>query len=195
MLSVEMCAARAKSARSYRTGSRNTTSASAITCALTGVAPRLATGRGTGLAPTAHERKIAVVDAILKRHLTRKAEPVEVLRCIGGLEIAAMTGMMLAAPRHRIAIVADGFISTAAACLAVAIEPAVRGYLIAGHCSEEPGHKILLDHLQLKPLLNLDMRLGEGSGAVLAMPILESAVALYSEMATFASAGVSEASA
>jgi nicotinate-nucleotide--dimethylbenzimidazole phosphoribosyltransferase len=176
-------------------GIGNTTSASAITCALTGVAPRLATGRGTGLAPAAHERKIAVVEAILKKHLARKAEPVEILRCIGGLEIAAMTGMMLAAPRHRIAIVADGFISTAAAGLAVAIEPAVHGYLIAGHRSEEPGHKLLLDHLRLKPILNLDMRLGEGSGAVLAMPILESAVALYSAMATFATAGVSEASA
>jgi nicotinate-nucleotide--dimethylbenzimidazole phosphoribosyltransferase len=176
-------------------GIGNTTSASAITCALTGVSPTHATGRGTGLAPAAHERKIAVVEAILKRHFTGKAEPVEILRCVGGLEIAAMTGMILAAPSHRIAIVADGFISTAAASLAVAIEPCVRGYLIAGHRSEEPGHKLLLDHLQLDPLLNLDMRLGEGSGAVLAMPIVESAIALYSEMATFATAGVSEASA
>jgi nicotinate-nucleotide--dimethylbenzimidazole phosphoribosyltransferase len=105
-----------------------------------------------------------------------------------------MTGMVLAAARHRLPIVTDGFIATSAAALAYAIEPKVRGYLIAGHRSQEPGHRILLDYLQLKPLLSLDMRLGEGSGAVLAMPIIESAVALYSQMATFASAGVSEVS-
>jgi nicotinate-nucleotide--dimethylbenzimidazole phosphoribosyltransferase len=117
--------------------------------------------------------------------------PMDVLRCVGGLEIAAMVGMVLTAARHRLVVVADGFISTAAAALAVAIAPRVRGYLVAGHRSEEPGHKILLDHLGLTPVLTLDMRLGEGTGAVLAMPILESAFCLYQQMATFASAGVS----
>jgi nicotinate-nucleotide--dimethylbenzimidazole phosphoribosyltransferase len=177
-------------------GIGNTTAASAITCALTGSTASLATGRGTGLDSDAHTRKIAVIEAILAMHLTSQAasNPLDILRCVGGLEIAAMTGMMLAAPRHRIAILVDGFISTAAAALAVALEPNVRGYLIAGHRSEEPGHKLLLDLLELTPLLALNMRLGEGSGAVLAMPIVESAIALYTQMATFASAGVSEAS-
>jgi nicotinate-nucleotide--dimethylbenzimidazole phosphoribosyltransferase len=101
--------------------------------------------------------------------------------------------MILAAARHKLVIIVDGFISTAAAALATAIAPTVRGYMIAGHQSEEPGHKLLLSHLKLTPLLALDMRLGEGTGAVLAMPIVESAVALYTQMATFASAGVSGA--
>jgi len=177
-------------------GIGNTTAASAITCAITGSAESLATGRGTGLDDAAHARKIAIVAAILKKHFANHASPapLEILRCVGGLEIAAMTGMILAAARNRVAIVADGFISTAAAALAVALEPKVRGYVIAGHQSEEPGHRLLLDYLKLTPILRLDMRLGEGSGAVLAMSILESAIGLYSQMATFASAGVSEAS-
>ena len=104
-----------------------------------------------------------------------------------------MTGMMLGAANHRIAIVADGFISTAAAALALACAPAMRPYLFVGHQSEEPGHRILLEHLGLAPILHLNMRLGEGTGAVLALPILESALRLYSEMATFTSAGVDQA--
>jgi nicotinate-nucleotide--dimethylbenzimidazole phosphoribosyltransferase len=177
-------------------GIGNTTSASAITCALTGSPASLATGRGTGLNGEAQRRKGAIVEAILNRHFTDRVapSPLEILSCVGGLEIAAMTGMVLAAARHRLALVADGFIATSAAALAVALEPKVRGYLIAGHRSEEPGHRLLLDYLGLTPILTLEMRLGEGSGAVLAMPIIESAVSLYSQMATFASAGVSEAS-
>ena len=176
-------------------GIGNTTSASAITCALTGSAASVATGRGTGLDAEAHVRKVAVVDAILKKHFTAAPTPIDILRCAGGLEIAGITGMVMGAARHRLVVVADGFISTAAAALAVALAPNVRGYLIAGHRSEEPGHGILLDYLELKPILSLEMRLGEGSGAVLAMPVIESAIALYGQMATFASAGVSEASA
>jgi nicotinate-nucleotide--dimethylbenzimidazole phosphoribosyltransferase len=177
-------------------GIGNTTAASAITCALTGAQPSIATGRGTGLEDAAHQRKIAVIAEILRNFAQRAPTPtaVETLRNLGGFEIAAMTGMVLAAAQHSIPVVADGFISTAAAALAVAIAPDVRGYLFAGHRSEEPGHRLLLGHLQLEPILTLNMRLGEGSGAVLAMPIIESALALYSQMATFASAGVSEAS-
>jgi nicotinate-nucleotide--dimethylbenzimidazole phosphoribosyltransferase len=175
-------------------GIGNTTSASALTCALTAASPAHATGRGTGLDPAAHQRKIEVVQAILARHFTPSTPPLELLRTMGGLEIAAMAGMILAAARHRLVIVIDGFISTAAAALAVALAPNVQGFLIAGHQSEEPGHKLLLDHLHLHPVLTLNMRLGEATGAVLAMPILESALALYTHMATFASAGVSEAS-
>jgi nicotinate-nucleotide--dimethylbenzimidazole phosphoribosyltransferase len=175
-------------------GIGNTTSASVITCALIGAAPVTATGRGTGVEHARHQHKIEVVAAIVNKHFSHAALPLDVLRCAGGLEIAAMTGMVLAAARHKLIIVIDGFISTAAAALAVAIAPATRGYLIAGHQSEEPGHKLLLDHLQLHPVLALNMRLGEGTGAVLAMPILASALALYTQMATFTSAGVSEAS-
>jgi nicotinate-nucleotide--dimethylbenzimidazole phosphoribosyltransferase len=174
-------------------GIGNTSSASAITCALTGAAPSLATGRGTGLTDAAHAHKISIIAGTLKRH--NATGPLDILRCLGGLEIAAMTGMILAAARNHTAIVIDGFISTAAAALAVALELRVRGFLIAGHRSHEPGHRLLLDHLDLTPILDLHMRLGEGSGAVLAMPILDSAAALYAQMATFTSAGVSEASA
>jgi nicotinate-nucleotide--dimethylbenzimidazole phosphoribosyltransferase len=176
-------------------GIGNTTSASAITCAMTGSSPALATGHGTGLTSEAHTRKVSVVQSVIELHFGNAANPSprDILRCVGGLEIAAMTGMMLTAASQRLVIVVDGFISTAAAALAVAISPAVQGYLIAGHRSEEPGHKLLLDHLQLTPVLSLNMRLGEGSGAVLAMPILESAISLYTQMATFVAAGVSGA--
>lgn len=176
-------------------GIGNTTSAGAITCALTGASAAIATGRGTGLESEAHARKIRIVEALIAKHCPNsRLAPFEILRCLGGLEIAAMVGMTLAAARHRIAVVADGFISTAAAALAVAIEPKVLGYIVAGHRSEEPGHQLLLDHLRLTPILSLGMRLGEGTGAVLAMPVIESALSLYTQMATFASAGVSEAS-
>ena len=104
-----------------------------------------------------------------------------------------MTGMILGAARHRLGIVVDGFISTAAAAIAQGMAPAVHGYLFAGHQSQEPGHRVLLQHLGLKPILELDMRLGEGSGAVLAMPVIEAAAAIYGQMSTFASAGGSGA--
>ncbi len=176
-------------------GIGNTTAASAITCALTGAAAELATGRGTGVEPLAFANKVRVVQAAVAKHFRGAANvpPIGVLRRIGGLEIAAMAGMVLAGARHGVVVVLDGFISTAAAAIAVGMAPNALGYLIAGHCSEEPGHKILLDHLQLTPVLSLRMRLGEGTGAVLAMPVIESAVALYQQMATFSSAGVSEA--
>ena len=176
-------------------GIGNTTSASAITCALTGLSAARVTGRGTGVAADVLARKVDVIDAAVRLHFAELPEAMEVLRCVGGLEIAAMCGMMLQAARHRMGIVLDGFICTAAAALAAAMEPSVRGYMMAGHCSQEPGHRVLLNLLELEPVLALEMRLGEASGAVLAMPVIESAVALYREMATFGSAGVSEASA
>jgi nicotinate-nucleotide--dimethylbenzimidazole phosphoribosyltransferase len=176
-------------------GIGNTTAASAITCALTGAAAERATGRGTGVEPSAFTNKVRVVEAAVAKHCRGAAtvQPMDVLRCVGGLEIAAMAGMVLAGAKHYVVVVLDGFISTAAAALAVGIAPNALGYLIAGHRSEEPGHKLLLDHLQLTPVLSLGMRLGEGTGAVLAMPVIESAIALYHQMATFSSAGVSEA--
>jgi nicotinate-nucleotide--dimethylbenzimidazole phosphoribosyltransferase len=180
-------------------GIGNTTSASAVTAVLTRQATAAVTGKGAGLEKSAKENKIRVVDAILQKHFGKnpyasESPPFEVLRRVGGLEIAAMVGLVLGAARYRIAIVTDGFISTAAAALAYTLEPRVSEYLFAGHRSEEPGHRFLLEYLGLDPILTLNMRLGEGTGAVLAMPIIESALRLYSDMATFASAGVSGAS-
>ena len=178
-------------------GIGNTTAASAIAAVLTKEPIDTLTGRGTGLDVEERERKVKVIDQSLQRHfggLMVVPEPLEILRCVGGLEIAAMTGFILGAAAHQIAVVCDGFISTAAAAVAYAIAPQVSGYLFAGHCSEEPGHRYLLRYIGLTPILNLDMRLGEGTGAVLAMPLIESSVRLFSEMATFSSAGVSEKS-
>jgi nicotinate-nucleotide--dimethylbenzimidazole phosphoribosyltransferase len=179
-------------------GIGNTTAASAITSVLTDKPVAHVTGKGTGLDGDAQAHKRQIIETVVRKHfptvgIDLAAEPLEVLRRVGGLEIAAMTGLILGAARSGMAVVADGFISTAAAAIAFAIEPRVRGYLFAGHQSEEPGHRVLLEYLGLKPILTLNMRLGEGTGAVLAMPIIESAMCLYNEMATFASAGVSEA--
>jgi nicotinate-nucleotide--dimethylbenzimidazole phosphoribosyltransferase len=176
-------------------GIGNTTAASVMTAALTGVTAGLVTGRGTGLDGDAYAHKCRIVEAVVRRHFAQPAGPRDILRCAGGLEIAAMTGMILGAARREMAIMMDGFISTAAAAIACGLVPSVRSYLFAGHQSQEPGHRILLAHLQIEPILDLDMRLGEGSGAVLAMPILEAAMRLYQEMATFASAGISGATA
>jgi nicotinate-nucleotide--dimethylbenzimidazole phosphoribosyltransferase len=178
-------------------GIGNTTAASAITSVLTNKPVGFVTGKGAGLDAAALEHKRQIIGAIVEKHfplgIDLVPDPLEVLRCVGGLEIAAMTGLILGAARSGIAVVADGFISTASAAIAFAIEPRVRGYLFAGHQSEEPGHGVLLEYIGLKPILSLNMRLGEGTGAVLAMPIIESAMCLYNEMATFASAGVSGA--
>jgi nicotinate-nucleotide--dimethylbenzimidazole phosphoribosyltransferase len=178
-------------------GIGNTTAASAITSVLTQAPVGLVTGNGTGLNPSSRAHKLEVIRAVVQRYFqtNTKPDPLEVLRCVGGLEIAAMAGFILGATRHGIAVVADGFISTTAAAIAFSIEPRVKGYLFAGHQSEEPGHRVLLDYINLKPILSLNMRLGEGTGAVLAMPIIESAMGLYNQMATFASARVSEAKA
>jgi nicotinate-nucleotide--dimethylbenzimidazole phosphoribosyltransferase len=180
-------------------GIGNTTAASVITAVLTGQPAAAVTGKGTGLDEHAHQRKISIVDAIMRKQFGENSriadtQPLELLRRAGGLEIAAMIGLVLGAARYQIPVITDGFISTAAAAVAYAIEPQVKEYLFAGHRSEEPGHRFLLEYLRLDPILTLDMRLGEGTGAVLAMPIIESALRLYSEMATFASAGVSGAS-
>jgi nicotinate-nucleotide--dimethylbenzimidazole phosphoribosyltransferase len=174
-------------------GIGNTTAASVMTAALTGLPASLVTGKGTGVESEAYAHKCRVVESVVNRHFPEMTSPREILRRGGGLEIAAMTGLMLGAAQRKIAIVVDGFISTAAAAIACGLEPAVRPYLFAGHRSQEPGHRVLLAHLEMEPILDLDMRLGEGTGAVLAMPILESAMRLYQEMATFTSAGISGA--
>lgn len=178
-------------------GIGNTAAASAITAALTGESAERVTGTGTGVSGIAFDHKRRVVQSAVELHFPSYAEcrpdPLDVLRCVGGLEIAAICGFILSAARHRIAIVIDGFISTAAAAIACLVEPAVRGYLFAGHLSEERGHRALLDLIGLRPLLDLNMRLGEGTGAVLAFHIIEAAARIYNEMATFDSAGISGA--
>ena len=177
-------------------GIGNTTAASAIAVMLTKQPSASVTGMGTGLDSAGKIHKQTIIDESIQMHFGGRVpdtSPMNILRAVGGLEIAAMTGFILAAAAHRQAVVCDGFISTAAAALAFAMAPHVRGYLLAGHCSEEPGHRHLLRFIGLSPILGLDMRLGEGTGAVLAMPIIESALRLFTEMATFSSAAVSTA--
>jgi nicotinate-nucleotide--dimethylbenzimidazole phosphoribosyltransferase len=179
-------------------GIGNTSAATAIAAALSGRPVRELTGRGTGLDGPRCEAKSQIIEKALRLHFGEyeqiRPDAVDVLACVGGFEIAAIAGMVLGAAAHRIAVVIDGFICTAGAAVACAIAPDARGAIIAGHLSQEPGHRVLLEGMGVKPLLQLDMRLGEGTGAVLTFPLIESAVRIYNEMATFDSAGVSGAS-
>ncbi len=173
-------------------GIGNTTAAAALAAVFTGRSPAELVGRGTGLDDEGLQRKIRVVEAVLARHRPQAQAPLDTLAAVGGLEIAALAGAMLAAAERRIPVLLDGYIVTAAALVAVALQPRVRDYLIAAHASAETGHRWMLAFLGLEPLLRLDLRLGEGTGAVLALPLLEAAVRLLQEMATFDEAGVSE---
>jgi nicotinate-nucleotide--dimethylbenzimidazole phosphoribosyltransferase len=173
-------------------GIGNTTAAAAITAALTGCSVREAVGRGTGADDACLARKISAIERALAFHDGQLANPIDVLTRMSGLEIAAMCGFCLGGAARRVPIMIDGFIATAAAALAARIEPAVKDYLFSAHLSAEPGHRRLLDFLGLVPLLNLDMRLGEGTGAVLAIQLLQAAAAAFTGMATFASAGISD---
>lgn len=174
-------------------GIGNTTAASAIAAALTGSAPDLVTGRGTGADDATYKRKVAAVTDALRINRPRERDALDVLRGVGGLEIAALCGVCLGAAANRIAVVTDGFIATAAAALAVRLCDATKDYLFAAHLSTEPGHQALLDVIKQKPLLDLDMRLGEGSGAALALPIIAAAVEVFRGMRTFAEARVATA--
>ena len=171
-------------------GIANTTSAAALVCAFTGVAPPQAVGRGTGIGDAVRTRKVAVVEAALARHRPDISDPLGVLAALGGLEIAALVGCMLEAARGRRPVVLDGLVTNAAALVAAALEPHVVGYLLAAHESPEPSARIALEHLQLRPLLELDMRLGEGTGACLGVALLRTAVLTQASMATFATAGI-----
>jgi len=173
-------------------GIGNTTSASAIAAALTRRPATVVTGRGTGLDDEAVARKAAVVERALALHASAIGSPLGILECVGGFEIGAICGACLGAAAYGTLVVVDGFISTAGAALAAGIAPTAREYMIAGHRSVEPGHRALLDLLGLRPILELDMRLGEGTGAALAVPVIAGAVATFREMATFESAGVSD---
>jgi nicotinate-nucleotide--dimethylbenzimidazole phosphoribosyltransferase len=169
-------------------GIGNTTPSSVLTAWFTGKNAREVVGRGTGAGDEMLEHKIRVVETALARVQPR--DVLEALCEFGGLEIAAMTGVMLGAAAGRAAVIVDGFIAGAAAMVAVALEPRVRDYLHASHVSREPGHRAQLAWLQLEPLFDLGLALGEGTGAALAMPLLEAAARTLSEMATFESANV-----
>jgi nicotinate-nucleotide--dimethylbenzimidazole phosphoribosyltransferase len=194
---VELAALAAKPGRTLvgtgEMGIGNTTVASAITTVITGRPASQVTGMGTGLDPLGVERKIAVIERAIAVNRPNPSDPFDILQKIGGLEIAGLTGLMLGAAARRLAVVVDGFISTAAAALACAIEPRVGAFLFAAHRSSEPGHEALLELIGHRPLLDLRMRLGEGTGSALAMAVIESAAKLFNEMATFSSAQVSGA--
>ena len=172
-------------------GIGNTSSASAICAAMTGTDVALVTGRGAGLDDAGLERKIAVIRRGFELHEPDPADPDGVLAAIGGFEIGFLAGLMLRLAERRVAIALDGFIVTSAALIAHALNPRVADYMFACHLSVEPGHRVALDHLGLRPLLNLEMGLGEGSGAAIGMTIIEAAARLHSGMATFDEAAVS----
>jgi len=171
-------------------GIGNTTAASALTSALTGADPGRVTGRGTGLDEPAWRRKVEVVRRALAVNRPDPRDPLGVLAALGGLEIAGLVGVILAGAARRLPVVLDGFIATAAALVAVRLCPPSREYLVASHRSAEPGHRVLLETLGLAPYLDLGLRLGEGTGAALGIGLLRAALACYTEMATFAEAGV-----
>ena len=173
-------------------GIGNTTSSSAITAALAGRPPAETTGRGTGRTDRELAHKIAVVERAIAVNRPDPSDGLDVLAKVGGFEIGVLAGVVLGGALARRAVVLDGFISGAAGLIAYSMCPNVRDYLVAAHRSAESGHRAVLSHMGLRPLLDLDMKLGEGTGAVLAMGLLEAAAACLTEMATFDEAGVSD---
>jgi len=171
-------------------GIGNTTASSAVMAALTGYSPQRLVGSGTGIDDHGVVHKTAVVERALAYHCLKPDQPLEVLSKVGGLEIAGLAGLMIGAAACRCPVVIDGFISSVAALVAVRINALVLPFIIPSHLSREPGHAFLLEHLELKPYLHLNMRLGEGTGAALTMHLVEAAARILSEMATFTEAGV-----
>ncbi len=172
-------------------GIGNSTAAAALLCALTGLSPEQGTGRGTGLDDAGLMRKRRVIFQALELHKIPRNEPLRILRTFGGFEIAMMAGFLLGAAANRLPSVVDGFISSASFLMAWALAPQLDRYVFFAHESAEPGHSHLLSYVGAKPLLNLGMRLGEGTGAALAMHILRTAVGLFNRMATFEEAAIS----
>jgi len=177
-------------------GIGNTTAAATIAAALLGTSAELMTGSGTGLDVAGRERKAQIIAAALSHHgLGNAAADPELIMCaVGGLEIVAIVGAIIAAAQRRIPVLVDGFIVSVAALLAVRLNRSCRPYLLFSHRSAEQGHRLVLDALEARPLLDLDLRLGEGSGAALALPLVRLACALHNRMATFAEAAVPGAS-
>ncbi len=176
-------------------GIANTTAASALTAALTARAPADVVGRGTGIDAATLAHKAEVIARALALHRPDRADPLDVLAKLGGFEIAGLCGLTLGAAAARVPLVVDGFISGAAALVAARLCPAASGYLIASHRSAEPGHAAVLEALSTRPLLDLGLRLGEGTGAALAMGLVDAALLILHEMATFDSAAVTDSGA
>ena len=173
-------------------GIGNSTAAAALTAAYLGLPASEVVGRGTGVDDAGVTRKIAAVDRALAVNRPDPGHALDVLARLGGFEIAGLAGVMLGAASRRVPVLVDGFIASTAALAAVRICPRVAAFLLAGHRSVEPGHRRVLEALGLRPLLDLELRLGEGTGAVLAMPLVDASLLLLEEMATFAQAGVSD---
>ena len=192
-LAAELVAAGAGIVAVGEMGIGNSTAASAICAALLPASPALVCGRGTGLDDAGLERKVATVEQALAVNAVDAADGLGVLAALGGFELAVLTGVILGCAAARVPVLLDGFITGAAALVAARLAPGAAGAMIASHLSPEPGHRLTLEALRLEPLLDLGLRLGEGSGAALALPLVRGAVALLDEMATFAAAGVADA--
>ena len=175
-------------------GIGNTTPSSAITAVFTGKPVKDVTGRGTGVDDNGLKNKIDIIKRALKVNKLDSKDAIDVLSKVGGFEIGGLAGIILAAASRRVPVVIDGFISGAAALIAYHLEPKVKDYMIAGHCSVESGHKVVLKYIGLEPILDLNLRLGEGTGAALAMNIIDAGLKIMTQMATFKNAGVSEKS-
>ena len=173
-------------------GIANSTSAAALLSAITGIDAAAMAGRGTGLDENGLRRKVEVIRTSLARHRTSLSDGQQLLAALGGFEIAAMAGVCLGATARRVPVVVDGFIATAAAAAADRISPGLAARMFFSHRSAEGGHGLALTHLQARPLLDLDLRLGEGTGAAVAISIIQATLAMFHEMATFASAAVAE---
>ncbi|HZJ23751.1 MAG TPA: nicotinate-nucleotide--dimethylbenzimidazole phosphoribosyltransferase [Anaerolineales bacterium] len=173
-------------------GIGNTTPSAAIACAFMNQSPEMIVGRGTGVDDAGFKRKINVIRRALELNKPNANDALDVLAKVGGFEIGGLVGVMLAAAANRKPVVIDGFISTAAAMIATSLASVARDYMIAAHVSQERGHRLMLEWLGLKPLLDLNMRLGEGTGAVLAFHLIEASTRILREMATFREASVSD---
>lgn len=173
-------------------GIGNTTAASALCAALLPAEPERVCGRGTGIDDERLAHKVSVVRAALARHAPAPDDPLGTLAALGGFELALLAGVALGAAERRLVVLLDGFVVGAAALAAARLAPASVGSMVAGHRSPEPGHRLVLEELGLEPLLDLGMRLGEGSGALVALPLVDAALALLREMATFGDAGVTD---
>ncbi|WP_434950657.1 nicotinate-nucleotide--dimethylbenzimidazole phosphoribosyltransferase [Shewanella sp. HL-SH4] len=171
-------------------GIGNTSSAAAMMAVLLDIDVEQCVGRGTGIDDKTYALKKSLISQALILHRSSLTSPLHILACLGGFEIVQMTGAILAAAERKILVLIDGFISTAAALVAVRLHPAARDYLVFAHQSEEQGHKLMLAHLNAKPILSLGLRLGEGTGAALALPIVQAAINFYNDMASFEDAGV-----
>ncbi len=188
----DACAAGATLIGIGEMGIANSTSAAALLAAFLRIRPARLAGRGTGVDDSGMRRKVAVIERALKLHRTALKDPLATLAALGGFEIAAMAGVCLGGAALNVPVVVDGFIATAAAVAAERLSPGLFAHLFFGHRSSEGGHAIVLEKLGVRPIVDLGMRLGEGTGAALAMSAIEAGLVLFHEMATFESAGVSE---